>query len=57
MLDQSVLLDQVRRHWKYLGKDSDRAHEMYHDDAVLEFPQSGERFAYCIASLNNCTGS
>ena len=24
--------------------DVDRAHEMYHDDAVLEFPQSGERF-------------
>ena len=22
----------------------DRSHEMYHDDAVLEFPQSGERF-------------
>jgi hypothetical protein len=21
------------------------SHEMYHDDAVLEFPQSGERFA------------
>ena len=21
-----------------------RAHEVYHDDAVLEFPQSGERF-------------
>ena len=24
--------------------DTDRAHEIYHDDAVLEFPQSGERF-------------
>ena len=24
--------------------DEKRAHEMYHDDAVLEFPQSGERF-------------
>ena len=24
--------------------DVDRAHEMYHEDAVLEFPQSGERF-------------
>jgi hypothetical protein len=36
----------ARKHglWKdeeYLGKgDADRAHEMYHDDAVLEFPQS-----------------
>ncbi|WP_143111449.1 hypothetical protein [Arthrobacter sp. ov118] len=26
------------------GKDEDIAHEIYHDDAVLEFPQSGERF-------------
>ena len=26
------------------GEDRDAAHEMYHDDAVLEFPQSGERF-------------
>jgi ketosteroid isomerase-like protein len=24
--------------------DEDRAHEVYRDDAVLEFPQSGERF-------------
>lgn len=24
--------------------DSDGAHAVYHDDAVLEFPQSGERF-------------
>jgi ketosteroid isomerase-like protein len=34
----------VRRHWEYLARDADRAHEIYHDDAVLEFPQSGERF-------------
>jgi len=26
------------------GRGRDRAHELYHDDAVLEFPQSGERF-------------
>jgi len=26
------------------GTDQDIAHEIYHDDAVLEFPQSGERF-------------
>ena len=26
------------------GDDRDAAHEIYHDDAVLEFPQSGERF-------------
>jgi hypothetical protein len=44
MPDQSVVLDQVRRYWEYAGADVDRAHELYHDDAVLEFPQSGERF-------------
>jgi ketosteroid isomerase-like protein len=44
MLDQSVLLDRVRDHWEYVAKDVDRAHRLYHDDAVLEFPQSGERF-------------
>jgi len=26
------------------GRDLDQTHERYHDDAVLEFPQSGERF-------------
>jgi SnoaL-like domain len=25
-------------------RDLDKTHEIYHDDAVLEFPQSGERF-------------
>ena len=44
MPDQSVALDQVRRYLEYPGADVDRAHELYHDDAVLEFPQSGERF-------------
>jgi hypothetical protein len=44
MLDRSALLDLVRRNWEYVGTDVDRSHEIYHDDAVLEFPQSGERF-------------
>lgn len=34
----------LRRHWEYSGKDEDIAREVYHDDAVLDFPQSGERF-------------
>jgi hypothetical protein len=29
---------------RLLAGDSDGAHAIYHDDAVLEFPQSGERF-------------
>jgi SnoaL-like protein len=40
--------DQVRdallQHLTYSGVDEDKAHEIYHDDAILEFPQSGERF-------------
>jgi hypothetical protein len=41
--------DQVRdlllMHWRYSGAgDEAKASEIYHDDAVLEFPQSGERF-------------
>jgi len=43
-IDQSTLLKRVQHHWEHLGTDVDRAHEMYHVDAVLEFPQSGERF-------------
>jgi hypothetical protein len=35
--DARPALRAVRQH-------PDRVHEMYHDDAVLEFPQSGERF-------------
>ncbi len=32
------------QHMAHARADPDFAHEMYHDDAVLEFPQSGERF-------------
>jgi SnoaL-like domain len=35
-----VLLQQQFEH----AGDPERSHEMYHQDAVLEFPQSGERF-------------
>jgi hypothetical protein len=44
MLDDQELLVALRRHWDFTGKDEDVAHEIYHADAVLEFPQSGERF-------------
>jgi SnoaL-like domain len=44
MADRSARDEVVRRYWEYAGADVDRAHEIYHDDAVLEFPQSGERF-------------
>ena len=38
MLDETTLLRALRRHWEYEGKDYDISHEIYHDDAVLEFP-------------------
>src|SRR5215212_6656081 len=44
MLDEKDLMLALKRHWDYSGRDEDIAHEIYHDDAVLEFPQSGERF-------------
>jgi ketosteroid isomerase-like protein len=44
MLSEDELVRALRRHWDHSGKDEDVAHEIYHDDAVLEFPQSGERF-------------
>ena len=44
MADQSVRLDKVRQYWEYAGADVDRSEEIYHEDAVVEFPQSGERF-------------
>ena len=44
MLDEAALLQTLRRHWEYPNEDEDSAHEIYRDDAVLEFPQSGERF-------------
>ena len=33
----------ILRQWERID-DPERSHELYHDDAVLEFPQSGERF-------------
>ena len=32
------------RQLQHTGVDADISHELYADDAVLEFPQSGERF-------------
>jgi hypothetical protein len=36
--------DKLIHHLTHSGADNEKAHEIYHDDAVLEFPQSGERF-------------
>jgi hypothetical protein len=34
----------LQQHFDHASSDPELAHEMYHEDAVLEFPQSGERF-------------
>jgi hypothetical protein len=43
-MDAATVRAMLLRHFEYSRSDPDRAHDMYHDDAVLEFPQSGERF-------------
>jgi hypothetical protein len=44
MADESRVLEIVRRYFEFVGAHVERAGEIYHEDAVLEFPQSGERF-------------
>jgi hypothetical protein len=36
--------DLIRRYWESAARGQHITEEIYHDDAVLEFPQSGERF-------------
>jgi hypothetical protein len=43
-MDDATVRAMLVRHWEYAASDQDITHEIYHDDAVLEFPQSGERF-------------
>jgi hypothetical protein len=43
-MDEAERRAQIRRYWEHSASDQDIAHEIYHDDAVLDFPQSGERF-------------
>ena len=43
-MNEIAIREALIRHWQFAGVDEDKAHEIYHDDAILEFPQSGERF-------------
>ncbi len=43
-MDETTVRAMLAQHFKFGRSDPAKAHEMYHDDAVLEFPQSGERF-------------
>ena len=44
MLNDRDVRAALERHWEFSGSDEDLSHQIYHEDAVLEFPQSGERF-------------
>ena len=43
-MDADSVRAMVQFHLDQSAVDADLAHEIYHADAVLEFPQSGERF-------------
>ncbi len=43
-MEAATVRAMLEQHFELARGDSDRAHEMYQEDAVLEFPQSGERF-------------
>jgi ketosteroid isomerase-like protein len=43
-VDEATVRAMLEQHFEYGRSDPDKAHDMYTEDAVLEFPQSGERF-------------
>jgi len=43
-MDATTIRAWLEDHFAYAGSDPGRAHAMYRGDAILEFPQSGERF-------------
>ena len=43
-MDATRFREMLERHFELSRTDAVAAHAIYHDDAVLEFPQSGERF-------------
>jgi hypothetical protein len=43
-MEEATIRAALRRQWEYAAADQDISHELYHDDAILEFPQSQERF-------------
>jgi hypothetical protein len=42
-MDAAIVRALLEQQFEHAG-DTERSHEMYQQDAVLEFPQSGERF-------------
>ena len=46
MLDNQDIRAELERHWEAtVALDLDRVHDIYHDDLIVEFPQSGERIS------------
>jgi ketosteroid isomerase-like protein len=43
-VDAATIKAMLEQHFEFAASDPERAHQMYAEDAVLEFPQSGERF-------------
>jgi ketosteroid isomerase-like protein len=43
-VDAATVKAFLEQHFELAESDPDRAHDLYREDAVLEFPQSGERF-------------
>jgi SnoaL-like protein len=42
-MDNQEIRATLDRHWRAtVALDIDKAHEIYHDDVIVEFPQSGE---------------
>lgn len=43
-MDDQTVRPALQRHWEASdASDFDAEHEIYHEDAVLDYPQSGER--------------
>jgi len=45
MVNNQEIRATLDRHWEFTGIDIDRSHEIYHNDVIVEFPQSGERIS------------
>jgi hypothetical protein len=43
-MDEQAVVAALRRKWEYEAIDQEISSAIYHDDAILEFPQSQERF-------------
>ena len=42
-MDEALARALIKEHFDWASKDEVRASEIYAEDAVIEFPQSGER--------------